>query len=211
MRTLAEIPAPAAAPLPAGTLRRGDQEAFGRLLAELGDVGVAMVTGERRRKRAAAAGLASAAAAAGRRTALLECDLADPTLADDLGVARAPGLREYLRGEAEAARILRPLVLAGPGSGPAREPLVCVVAGRPAPDGEALLASDALRQAVAGLRDAHDLVVVEGPPSSAPPATLAAVAAQADANLLCLGSAEEPPALPFDVAGAIRQREAQRS
>ncbi|HEX5762996.1 MAG TPA: hypothetical protein VFY04_07735 [Solirubrobacterales bacterium] len=205
MRTLGEIPAPAASALRAGTLRRADQEAFGRLLGELAGIRVAMVTGEPRRKRAAAAGLASAAAATGTRTALLECDLAEPTLAEELGVALAPGLREYLRGEAEAARILRPLVLAGPGSAPAREPLVCVVAGRPAEDSEALLGSDGFRQAVAGLRDAHELVVVEGPPSSAASA-LAAVARNVEATLLCVGGDEEVPALAVSVAGLIRQR-----
>jgi Mrp family chromosome partitioning ATPase len=206
VRTLAEIPAPAASPLRPGTLRRGDQAAFGRLLEELDGVRVAMVTGAPRRKRVAAAGLAAAAAAAGRRTALLECDLADPTLADELGVALAPGLREYLCGEAEARRILRSLVLTGPGSAPARDPLVCVVAGRPAGDGEALLGSDGFRQAVAGLRDAHELVVVEGPPSSAAAAALGAAAAQADATLLCVGEDEEVPALPVEVVGLIRQR-----
>jgi Mrp family chromosome partitioning ATPase len=212
VRTLGEIPAPAASPLRAGTLRRADQEAFGRLLGELAEVRVVLVTGERPRKRAAAAGLAAAAAAAGRRTALLECDLAEPTLADELGVAPAPGLREYLRGEAEAARILRPLVLAGPGSASAREPLVCVVAGRPGEDGDALLASDGFRQALAGLRDAHELVVAEGPPGLAA-ADLAAAASQAESTLLCLGVGEEVPALPVGIAGVIRQRRpaAQRS
>jgi Mrp family chromosome partitioning ATPase len=205
VKTLGEIPAPAASPLRPGTLRRSDQQAFERLLAQLNGVGVAMVTGERQHKRAASAGLASAAAASGRRTALLECDLAEPTLAGDLGVAVAPGLREYLRDEVEATRILRSLVLAGPGLASAREPLVCVVAGRRDEDGEALLASDGFRQAIAGLRDAHELVVVEGPPSSAAPGALLAAAGRADATLLCLGSGEDVPALPVELAGVIRQ------
>jgi Mrp family chromosome partitioning ATPase len=202
---MGEIPAPAVSPLRPGTLRRADQRAFGSLLGDLDGIAVAMVTGERRRKRALAAGLASAAAAAGRRTALLECDLAEPSLADELGVAVAPGLREYLRGEAEAPRILRPLVLTGPGSASAREPLVCVVAGRRDEDGAALLASDGFRQAVAGLRDAHELVVVEGPPSTASPQVLQTVAGWVDATLLCLGSGEDVPVLPVEVAGVIRQ------
>jgi Mrp family chromosome partitioning ATPase len=204
VRTLGEIPASVTSPLRPGTLRRADQRAFEQVLSQLASVRVAMVTGEPRRKRTAAAGLASTAAAAGVRTALLEGDLTEPTLAEELGVALAPGLREYIRGEVEAARILRPLVLAGPGAGSAREPLVCVVAGRPGEDGEALLASDGFRQAVGGLRDAHELVVVEGPPSSAP-AALAAVASHVDATLLCLGSGEAAPDLPVAIAGMIRQ------
>ena len=66
----------------------------------------------------------------GRRTVLVECDLARPRLAADLGLAPGPGLHEYLRWEAEAAEILQPLVLAGPAAAGAGEPLVCIAAGR---------------------------------------------------------------------------------
>jgi len=205
VRVLGEIPAPDA--LPAGTLRRCDQEAFGRLLEELEGARIVLVTGDRARKRTAAVGLAAAAAAAGTCTALLECDLAEPTLAEALGLAAAPGLREHLRGEADAGSILNSVALAGPGSAGAREPLVCVVAGRPASEGAALLASDAFSQATAGLRGAYELVVVEGPPAAPADGSLEAVAALADATLLCVGPSDGVPGLPVPVAGIVVQSE----
>ncbi len=205
MRVLGEIPAPGPTPLRPGTLRRCDQTALGGVLAALDGAKAVLVTGDRRRKRALAVGLAAAAAASGTRTALLEGDLGDPTLAEALGLAIAPGLREYMRGEAEAGSILKPLALAGPGSAAARGPLVCVVAGRPSGDGAAPHASDGFRQAIAGLRDANELVLVEGPPLPGADGPLAAMAATVDATLVCVGGADEVPALPVPVAGLVVQ------
>jgi Mrp family chromosome partitioning ATPase len=84
VRFLGEIPAPASTALRAGTLRRCDQEALDGVLGELEGRRTVLVTGDRRRKRSLAIGLAAAAAASGTRTALLECDLAEPTLAEAL-------------------------------------------------------------------------------------------------------------------------------
>lgn len=202
MRVLGEIPAPGPTDLRPGTLRRCDQEAFGRLLEELGDVRAVLVTGDQARKRTTAVGLAAAAAAAGTRTALLECDLVEPTLADTLGVAIAPGLREHLRGEADPAQILRSLALAGPGSAEALEPLVCVVAGRPAVEAKELLESESFSRATANLRDAYELVIVEGPPASGD-GSLAAVARLADATLVCVGRSDGVPDLPVPITGVV--------
>ena len=152
MRVLAEIPPRTSPELRTGTLRRSDLEAFGGLLGELGGARVVVIAGDGPGRLEVSVGLAAAAAAAGTRTALVECDLAEPRLADALGLAQAPGLHEYLRGTAEPDAILKPVVLAGPGSAEATEPLVCVVAGRPAGDAGALLASDRLRPAIEGLR-----------------------------------------------------------
>lgn len=202
MRVLAEIPAEAT---PSGTLRREGLEAFAGLLAGLGDSRTVLVTGSRARKRAIAVGMATAAAAAGTRAALIECDLGDPALAEALGVAAAPGLREYLRGEAEAGEILEPAVLAGPGSAAASEPLVCVVAGRPEDDGRALLESERFRDAIARLRRVYELLVLEGPSLDAEGGALAAVAAEADATLACVGRDDPPPSSPVPLTGLIVQ------
>lgn len=164
MRVLAEIPARTSPDLRAGSLRRCDLEAFERVLGDLDGARCVLVGETERAAPPAALGLATAAAAAGTRTALLECDLVEPRVADALGLASAPGLHEHLRGEAPAERILKPVVLAGPGSGRATEPLVCVVAGRPAADAAGLLAAPALAGAIAGLRAAYELLVLAGPP-----------------------------------------------
>jgi Mrp family chromosome partitioning ATPase len=204
VRVLAEIPARSSPDLRAGTLRRCDLEAFGGLLEELSGTRSMLMTGTAPGMQAAAIWLATAAAATGTRTALVECDLAAPTLADALGLANAPGLHEYLRGTANAEEILNPVVLAGPGSAEATEPLVCVVAGRPSRDGPQLFASDALAQALLGLRAAYDLVVVAGPCLDEW-GSLSLLWAHVDATIACLGRAESRRSLSLPVAGIVIQ------
>ncbi len=203
MKVLAEIPPRPSPDLRTGTLRRGDLEAFGGLLEELRGARVVLIAGEVPGRREASVGLAAAAAAVGTRTALLECDLVEPGLADALGLATAPGLHEYLLEKVEAEGILKPVVLAGPGSAEATEPLVCVVAGRPAGDAGALLASDRLRPAIEGLRSAYELVVIDGP-SLQDEHGLQAVSAFADSTLACLGPSD-PRNLSTPVSGVVIQ------
>jgi Mrp family chromosome partitioning ATPase len=203
VKVLAEIPPRSSPDLRAGTLRRGDLEAFGGLLEELHGARVVLMTGEGLGRREAAVGLAAAAAAMGTRAALLECDLAEPGLADALGLANAPGLHEYLRGSVDAESILKPVALAGPGSAEATEPLVCVVAGRPSAEGPRLFASDLFAQALAGLRTAYDLVVIDGPPIK-DVHSLSAVRALADATIACLGPSD-PGNLSIPVSGVVIQ------
>lgn len=205
MRVLAEIPSRTSPDLPAGTLRRRDLDAFERLLDGLAGARTTLITGAATGKRVAAIGLATAAAAGGLRTALLECDLVEPSLADSLGLATAPGLHEYLRGDAEVEGMLKPVVLTGPGSAEATEPLVCVVAGRPASDGAYLLASERFRHAAAGLRDAYELLVIDGPPSGRDDGSLTMVADAADATVVCVGRSEPRPQLAVPVTGLLVQ------
>jgi len=204
VRVLAEIPARPSPDLRAGTLRRCDLEAFHGLLEELRDVRSVLITGSGSRRRSVAVGLAAAAAAAGIRTAVLECDLADPGLSDALELAAAPGLHEYLRGSADAEGILKPVVLAGPGSARASEPLVCVVAGRPAPDSAVLLGSERFRHAIAGLRSAYELLVIDGPPPSRGAELLAAMT-EADATVACVARGEATPDFPARITGLVVQ------
>lgn len=201
MKVLAEIPPRSSPDLRTGTLRRSDLEAFGGLLEELRDARVVLVTGSAPGRREVAVGLAAAAAAAGTRTALLECDLVAPGLADALGLARAPGLHEYLVGAADSDAILKPVVLAGPGSAEATEPLVCVVAGRPSAGGARLFVSDLFAQTLAGLRAAYELVVIDGP-SLRDENSLRALLAAADSTIACLGPSESRD-LPISVSGVV--------
>jgi hypothetical protein len=204
VRVLAEIPARSAPPLRPGTLRRSDLDAYGGLLAALDGTRAVLVAGGGLALDGAV-GLAAASAASGARTALLECELAAPSLAEGLGLATAPGLHEYLLGSADSERILKPVALAGPGSAAATEPLVCVVAGRPAPDAAALLGSERFRWALAGLREAYQRLVVVAPGWEDDPGPLAAVAAGVDAVLAWTGPGAEPPRLPVVVAGLVVQ------
>jgi Mrp family chromosome partitioning ATPase len=183
---LAEISGPAPGDARVWSLRRTDFEALAKLLERLREHHAVLVTGSGELATSLAVSLAAAASAAGRRAALLECELAHPRLAAEVGLAAAPGLHEYLRWEASAPEILQPLVLAGPAAGGMAEPLVCVAAGRPAADPAMLFKLESFWHATAKLRGAYDLVVFDGPRLSADRAALDGVATQADALLVCL-------------------------
>jgi len=180
---LAEISGPTPAPDRVWSLRRGDRTELGKLDDRLEGLRSVAVTGGEDGAEVLAVALAGIAAAAGRRTVLLECDLVRPRLAVDLGLEPAPGLHEYLRWEATAPQVLQPLALAGPESEPEAEPLVCIVAGRPASDPSTLLGLKSFRHMTAKLREAYELVVMLAPAIDADQPTLGAVAGQADGVL----------------------------
>jgi Mrp family chromosome partitioning ATPase len=183
---LAEISGPAPGTTRAWSLRRADLERLVELQNGLAEHRIVFVGADQALTGAIA--LAGAASASGRRTALLECDLARPRLALELGLSPGPGLHEYLRWEATATEILQPLVLAGPAARGATDPLVCVVAGRPAADAATLVNLESFRHALAKLRSAYDLVVLVGPPLETAPGAPEAIAAQADAALAAVSA-----------------------
>ena len=114
-----------------GAIGRAELEALSGLADSLAGTGSVFVTGPSR--STVALGLSAVATARGMRVALLECDLAEPSLAATLGLERAPGLREHLLEEAEAPEILQPLMLAGPASGGGGAPPVWGVGPAPEP------------------------------------------------------------------------------
>jgi succinoglycan biosynthesis transport protein ExoP len=177
---LAEIAGPSAGGSRAWSLRREDYEGLAALRERLQGHRAVLVTGDDDAALTLAISLAGAASASGCRTALLECELARPSLAAELGLAPSPGLHEYLRWEATAQQILQPLALGGPAARDG-EPLVCISAGRQAPDPRILLGLGSFRHMAAKLRSAYDLLILAGPALAAGPDALDAVAAQADA------------------------------
>ncbi len=183
---LAEIAGPAPGAARTWSLRRADLDALAKPLAALEERRLVLVAGLA--APVAALALASAGAASGRRTALVECDLAHPRLAADLGLAPVPGLHEYLRWEATAPQILQPLVLAGPASAAATGPLVCVVAGRPSADPGTLVGLESFRHATAKLRGAYELTVVVAPPPETADGALETVASGVDAVVAATSS-----------------------
>jgi Mrp family chromosome partitioning ATPase len=182
---LAELSGPLAGGDRAWSLRADDLEQLGAVRERLDGHRAVLVTGADEPTKVLAVALAGAAAASGLRTALLECDLARPRLAADLGLAQGPGLHEYLRWEATPQEILQPVVLAGPASAGAEEPLVCISAGRAAHDPATLLGLQSFRHMAAKLRGAYDLVVIAGPAIEAG-GSLPALAAEADAVLVAV-------------------------
>lgn len=194
-RVLAEIPAKGGDGSRPGALSRGELRGYSRLAEALAGTRVVLAIGPARSD--AALGLATVATSEGRRVALLEADLVAPSLADRLGLAPTPGLHEYLRGGADARRILQSLVLAGPAASGATQPLVCVVAGEPASGALPLLESERCRGAIERLGTAYELVVVDGTPLDADVRALHALASLADATVAC-GARAELPKRPSD-------------
>jgi Mrp family chromosome partitioning ATPase len=163
------------------SLRRGDFEALEGALGRLQGQRVVLLSGRREAAPVAAIALAAAASARGRRTILVECDLAQPQLAAYVGLAASPGLHEYLRWEAEPADVLQPVVLGGQAADGSADPLACVCGGRPASKAETLLSLQSFAHMVEKLRVAYELVLLSGPPLLDEPGSFAAVARQADA------------------------------
>jgi Mrp family chromosome partitioning ATPase len=186
LAVLAEIGGPASSNGRAWGLRRGDLEALDRVREELNGTRSVLVTGEEEATATVAVGLAGVAAAAGVATALVECDVERPRLADELGLEAAPGLHEYLRWEATPPDVVQPLVLAGSAAGGASAPLACVTAGRQSDRAQALLELGSFRHMTAKLREAYELVVLLGPPLEGAGGPLGSAAATADGTIVAL-------------------------
>lgn len=165
----------------AWSLRRSDFEALEKALPRLEGQRVVLITGQRESAPAAAIALAAASAAREQRTILVECDLAQPRLAANVGLAAAPGLHEYLRWEAEPADVVQPVALGGPATNGSADPLACVCGGRPASKPGTLLGLQSFAHMVEKLRAGYELVLLSGPPLVDEPGPLLTAARQADA------------------------------
>ncbi len=106
-------------------------------------------------KTTTALALAAASAASGARTLIIDCDLRQPALHKNLGVANEAGLAEFLAGQ----RDLEELVQVEPKSG-----LYYVLAGKRPPSPTDLLGSLRMRRLMQQLADNFDLVVLDSPP-----------------------------------------------
>jgi polysaccharide biosynthesis transport protein len=185
---LAEISGPADGR--AWALRRQDFAGLLQLLPQLEQRRVVAVAGKRETTAVIAVAVAAAASASGRRTILVDCDLAQPRLAAQVGLGASPGLHEYLRWEAEPQGILQPVVLAGSATASAADPLVCICGGRPATKAETLLGLQSFGHMVEKLRAAYELTLLLAPPVEAEPTSALAVVSRADAVLAALPADE---------------------
>lgn len=171
-------------------LHRRDWQAYQALyrgVGKLGEPKVILIAGANERVRVGlATGLGAAAAIAGRRSLVVECDLARPALAEVVGLDPVPGLREYLCWAASAPELLQPVSLAGLATEdrPALGQLVFITAGRPVPDGSGLLAGGGFLNVLGKVSRAYDLVILSSGPLPSP--ELSAVAGEAQAMLVCV-------------------------
>ncbi len=122
-------------------------------------------------KSTVAACLAVANATAGKRTLLVECDLRRPVLAARFGLARGPGLTDYLTGHAEPREIMQPVALPSPSlngnSAAASAPagtLICITSGNLAPRPAELLASERFQTFLAEVSQVYDAVILDSAP-----------------------------------------------
>jgi Mrp family chromosome partitioning ATPase len=100
---LAEISGPAPDQTRVFSLRRGDLAQLDGLRDDLVRRRSLLVTGTDGAAGTVAVAVAGMACAAGGRVALVDCNLAIPRLAAELGLVEAPGVHEYLRWEASPA------------------------------------------------------------------------------------------------------------
>jgi succinoglycan biosynthesis transport protein ExoP len=156
-------------------------------------------------KSTVAASLAIASAAAGKATLLVEADLRRPELANRLGVQTAPGLTDYLVGQAEPRDILQICPPAtGGGAAPQAngdggtdgpppptpaKPLVFIAAGTQSPHPAELLGSERLRAFLDQVSEAYEMVVIDTSPLL-PVADTLELLPHVDNVLLCVRSGQ---------------------
>lgn len=104
------------------------------------------------------ANVARAFAAAGRRTLLIDADTRRGLLHRTLGVARKPGLLDYLRGEAKRNEIVRTLPDLG---------IDFIPSGTRFAGGPELLSSPAMAQFLMSLRGEYQAIIFDSPPLGA--------------------------------------------
>jgi polysaccharide biosynthesis transport protein len=106
-------------------------------------------------KTTLASHLATSLARAGRKTLLIDCDFRRPAIHRLYGEATEPGLSEVLRGEAQAARVIRRS---------ASKDLDVITAGRWDPLALQVLARDGARPIFERLRKNYDFLVIDTAP-----------------------------------------------
>ncbi len=156
-----------------------DFEALGAVLPRLAERRVTAVVGGRERSRRSGDRPRLGGSRSRPPHVLLECDLARPRLAAQLGLAPNPGLHEYLRWEASAP------TFCSRWPSPARRPLQAgsclrhrrAAGARP----ETLLGLQSFAHVVEKLRAGYDLVLLVAPPVLGEPVAALAAVSQADA------------------------------
>jgi len=106
-------------------------------------------------KSTIAANLALTFAQAGNRVILVDCDLRRPSMNTIFGHSRSPGITEVLAGDVPLEQALHSTDINN---------ISLLTAGTIPPNPAELLCSDSMRDLLAGLRDAFDIVIIDAPP-----------------------------------------------
>jgi receptor protein-tyrosine kinase/non-specific protein-tyrosine kinase len=112
-------------------------------------------------KTTVASWYAYASAIAGRSTLLLECDFRRPTMAKRLGLDPAPGLSDFLLGNAKPKEVLRTVAVEGPH---AVETLPVIPAGAGAFEAAEMLGSETFEVFLDQVTRAYDVVIIDSAP-----------------------------------------------
>ncbi|MEJ7784171.1 MAG: Wzz/FepE/Etk N-terminal domain-containing protein [Solirubrobacteraceae bacterium] len=122
-------------------------------------------------KSTVAGALSAAYASTGRKVLLVECDLRRPTLAKRLGISPAPGLTDFLVGDAAPQEILQTVTVTRAGGtdgtnepGRAEPTFTCITAGTTTRRPAELLASVRFETFLAEVEEAYDVVIVDSAP-----------------------------------------------
>jgi Mrp family chromosome partitioning ATPase len=116
-----------------------------------------------------------------RRIAVVDANLRHPAVAERLGLAEAPGLRDVLAGRLALEAALRPSGMPN---------LSALVAGSAEAAPPARLAGEGMRSVLRQLREAFDLVLLDGPRWDGRPEVVA-LGCACDAVCLCLPESDE--------------------
>jgi capsular exopolysaccharide synthesis family protein len=177
-----------------GPLDPLDAEAFRmlrenvRYLAVGGDLRTIAVTSAipEEGKSTVAACLAMASAAAGKQTLLVECDLRRRVLAGRFGINEAPGLSDYLLGDAEPQDILQVVpVPAAPMTNGSPRTLVAITAGSAPPHPADILSSKRFADFLGVVGKTYDQVIIDCPPLL-PVADTLEILPRSDGVLMCV-------------------------
>ncbi len=94
-----------------------------------------------------------------KKVALVDCDMRRPTLAEKLGLAKAPGLSNFLTGQSKLRELIQVVDMNNNGKS-----FHVISAGQNPPNPVELLSSKKMEQALEAMRDVYDYVILDLPP-----------------------------------------------
>ncbi len=110
-------------------------------------------------KSLTAVNLSYALSQLGKRVMLLDCDLRCPSIAEKLNIQKAPGLSEFLSGQATEDKLVQYCGIKGD-----EHAFHVIVAGHVPPNPMELLGSRRMAKALQELRESYDYLILDLPP-----------------------------------------------